>query len=200
MPIKALLFDFGGVIVRTEDWSGRARWDRHLGLPEDSVYQTVFRSEIARRATLGEVPASQVWNYVGTTLKLDDARLRQFRDDFFAGDRPDVRLIEFISKLRPRYKTAVLSNAWSDAREIFARVTGLQDAVDMLIISSEAGLAKPDPRIYQLAAGRLGVLPEEAIFVDDVADNVVAARQAGMQAIQFENTDQVIAQIQQYLL
>ncbi|MSP14264.1 MAG: HAD family phosphatase [Chloroflexi bacterium] len=199
MPIKALLFDFGGVIVRTEDWSGRARWDQHLGLPENTAYQTVFQSEIARRATLGKVPAADVWAYVAATLNLDDGRLHQFRDDFFAGDRPDTRLIEFMRNLRPRYKTAVLSNAWSDAREIFAGVTGLQDAVDMFIISAEVKLAKPDARIYQLAADRLEIQPGEAIFVDDVAANVEAAHQAGMWAIQFNNTDQVIAEIQHRL-
>jgi HAD superfamily hydrolase (TIGR01509 family) len=57
--------------------------------------------------------------------------------------------------------------------------------VDDILISAEVGLAKPDPRIYRLAAERLGVRPDEAVFVDDFAANVEGARAVGMRAIHF---------------
>jgi HAD superfamily hydrolase (TIGR01509 family) len=66
----------------------------------------------------------------------------------------------------------------------------------MILISAEEGLAKPDPQIYDLAAKRLEVQPEEAVFVDDFPVNIQAATTAGLKAILFLSTKQVIADVQ----
>lgn len=58
---------------------------------------------------------------------------------------------------------------------------------------------KPDPRIFELAAERVGVRPGEIVFVDDFAPNVEAARAIGMLAVLFETTAQVIAEVQKHL-
>ena len=76
--------------------------------------------------------------------------------------------------------------AWSDARDMFSRLFGLDQAFDLLIISAEEGLTKPDPRVYHLAAERLGIQPHEAIFVDDFIENVEGARAVGMHAIHYQ--------------
>ncbi len=196
-PIKALIFDFGGVLVRTEDWSGRRKWEVQLGLAERMLDQTVFNSDTAARASRGELPASDVWAYVASTLKLDAAQLEACRTDFWAGDKLDVELIALIQSLRPRYQTAILSNAWSDARENFARLFGLDKAFDTLIISAEEGVAKPDPRLYQIAVERLGVRPHAAVFVDDFIENIEAARAVGLHAIHYQPGLDVRAALEQ---
>ena len=114
--------------------------------------------------------------------------------DFWAGERVDTRLLEFIGSLRPRYKTALVSNAWSDSRESFVR-HGICDVMDVVIISAEVGVMKPDPRIFEIAAERLQVQARECIFVDDKEDNLQGARRAGMTPIQFRNADQCIASL-----
>jgi HAD superfamily hydrolase (TIGR01509 family) len=68
-----------------------------------------------------------------------------------------------------------------------------------VIISAEVGLAKPDPRIYQLALERLGVDPPEAVFVDDFLRNVEAARAAGLHAVHFKGPEQARAELEQLL-
>jgi epoxide hydrolase-like predicted phosphatase len=68
-----------------------------------------------------------------------------------------------------------------------------------MIFSAEGGLAKPDRRIYELALDRLHVLPAEAVFVDDVHENVEAAQAIGMAGVRFVSTEQTIADIEQYL-
>jgi putative hydrolase of the HAD superfamily len=108
-------------------------------------------------------------------------------------------LVSFIRDLRPRYKTAILSNAWPGARQLFTEVLGLGDVVDEMIISCEEGVAKPDARIFQIAVDRLGVEPEEAVFVDDVPVNVHRARAFGLQAILFENSQQAVAAVRNLL-
>jgi putative hydrolase of the HAD superfamily len=183
--IKALLFDFGGVLVRTEDWSGRRRWETRLGLAERALDAAVFNSEVARRASRGEGTVAEVWADVARALRLDAEQLDECRRDFWAGDKLDLALVALIQSLRPRYKTAILSNAWNDARENFTRLFGLDRAFDQMIISAEEGVTKPDPRAYRLAAERLGVQPEEVVFVDDFIENVNGARAVGMRAIHY---------------
>jgi epoxide hydrolase-like predicted phosphatase len=68
-----------------------------------------------------------------------------------------------------------------------------------MIISAEEGVAKPDARIYQIALSRLGVQPEDAIFVDDLVENVQGAQAVGMRSIRFESTEQTVAEVQEFL-
>ena len=82
MTIKAVLFDFGGVLVRTEDAAGRRKLEARLGLGEREVDRLVFDCEAAIQATLGEVPAAAVWEHVGGYLKLDAAQLADFQRNF----------------------------------------------------------------------------------------------------------------------
>jgi len=199
MPIRAVIFDFGGVLVRTEDWSGHHKWETHLGLPQGELAKIVFDSEISKRAALGQVAVPEIWEHVGTTLNLTPAQVRELKQDFWSGEQLDEELLSFLGSLRPLYKTAILSNAWLDAREAFTQIYKVGRAVDIIIISAEEGLAKPDPQLFELAASRLEVQPDEAVFVDDFVRNVEAARSIGMKGVLFENTTQAIAEVQNYL-
>jgi len=183
--IKAVLFDFGGVLLRTENQSARQHWEARLGLAPHGLSQIVFDSDAARRATAGQASVADVWEHVARTLNLDPAQLAEIQTDFWSGDRLDAELVALIKSLRPRYQTAILSNAWPDGRALFTRLFGQTDTFEAFIISSEEGVAKPDARIYALAAARLGVPPDEAVFVDDFLPNIAGARAAGMPAIHY---------------
>lgn len=183
--ITAVLFDFGGVLLRTEDPAGRQRWETRLGLAPHGLSRLVFDSDTARRATAGQATVAEVWDHVATTLQLEPGVLAELQKDFWSGDRLDTELVALIRSLRPRYKTAILSNAWPDGRALFTELFSAADTFDTFIISSEEGLAKPDARLYQLAVERLGVAPAEAVFVDDFLHNVEGARAAGLHAIHY---------------
>lgn len=199
MSIKAVIFDFGGVLVRTHDPSGRRKWEKQLQLPTGGLDKLVFDSETAVQATVGRVQAPAVWNYVGSYLKLSPEQLAELREDFWRGDRLDLELVNFLRTLRPAYKTAILSNAWSNARQVFTEKYLLQNAVDFMIISAEVSLAKPDAQIYHLAASTLGVSPAEAVFVDDVDRNIQAAIASGMTGIRYRSTDQILMELKNLL-
>ncbi|MDE3087830.1 MAG: HAD family phosphatase [Chloroflexota bacterium] len=199
MPIRAVIFDMGGVILRTESQQGRRKWESRLGLKERELAQIVFGSEVSARASIGLGTDADVWKNVASILHLSDAQLEELERDFWSGDRIDDALVQFIHDLHPRYKTAILSNAWSGARAAISNKYGLGAVVDAIITSAEEGVAKPDARIYRLAAERLGVLPGEAVFVDDVAENVDAARAVGMRGVQFKSTAQAIAEVRSHL-
>lgn len=182
--ISAVLFDFGGVLLRTADQSGRQRWETRLGLEPHGLSRLVFDSEPARRATAGQASVAEVWENVARTLHLEPATLAELQKDFWSGDRLDTELVALIKSLRPRYQTAILSNAWPDGRALFTELFGA-DTFDTFIISSEEGLAKPDARLYHRAVARLGVAPGAVVFVDDFLHNVEGARAAGLHAIHY---------------
>ncbi len=199
MPIRAVIFDFGDVLIRTEAPSGQRKWEKRLGLPEGGLAKGVFESEVADRSMVGRATEAEVWEYVAVNFGLDDEQLAELQRDFWSGWRLDTELVSFLGNLRPHYKTAILSNAWPGTREMFTEILKLDQAVNEMIISAEEGVAKPDHRIYQIAVGRLGVQPDEAVFVDDLIENVQAAQAFGMWGIQFKSTQQAIAEVQEYL-
>jgi epoxide hydrolase-like predicted phosphatase len=198
MSIRAVIFDFGGVLMRTEDLFGRQKWETTFSLPPWGLARIVFESEVSVRAMRGEVPETEAWRHVAEAFGLNAAQLEEMQRDFWSGDHLDARLVAFLRDLRPRYKTAILSNAWGNARRLFEEL-GLDQVVDAMIISAEEGVLKPDARIYQIALERLGVRPAEAVFVDDFVENVAAARALGMAAVHFRDADQAMAEVEQYL-
>ena len=199
MSIRAVFIDIGGVLIRVENHDKRHEWETRLGLSSGQVTRAVFDSEEAARAMLGEIPESEMWQSVGRKLGLSDVQVDEFHQDFFAGELFDAELAQFIGSLRPRFKTGIISNAWSDARPILNRKFNLDGYVDVAIYSAEVKLAKPDARIFHLALERLGVRAKEAVFVDDVLENVEAARALGMCSVQFQNTAQAIADVKRCL-
>ncbi len=199
MAIRALIFDFGGVLIYDADDHKRRAWESRLGLEAHHLDELVFHSEVSVRATVGKVPVTAIWDHVGKILNLSPKDLQQLQADFWWGDRVRQELLDFIGQMQAEYRIAILSNAWSNARQVFIERFHFDIVSELMIISAEVGLAKPDPRIYTLTLEQLAVAPEEAIFVDDVLENVLAARALGIHAIQFETTAQVITTIKALL-
>ncbi len=187
-PIRAIIWDMGGVLVRTEDQHRRGRMAQRVGMTSIELNKLVFNSATATQASLGEVPVEAVWHYVAERLDLTPASLAEFIQEFWAGDVCDADLVQFIKNLREKYKTGLLSNAWSDARATIDSRYHLLDAFDVVIFSAEVHLAKPDPRIYQLMLEKLGVQAPDAIFVDDFQENIDAANVLGIHGVHFENS------------
>lgn len=194
-PFQAVLWDLGGVIVRTQDWSRRMRWEARLGLKPFGLSELVFNGEMGRKASLGEATVEEIWTWVANKLGLPDEAHNELEQDFWAGDRVDQELVDFIRNLRPAYKTGLISNAWSDLRDAMQDRWGIVDAFDDIVISAEVGLVKPDPAIYQLALQRLRIEAREAIFIDDFPENIAGARAVGMQAILFKDPEQVVTDL-----
>ena len=198
MPIRAVIFDIGGMFARTEDVSGRRKWEQRLGLAEDTLAMTVWTSDISRRGEIGQATLEEIWQGIGEMFALNTAEVKELQADFWSGGTWDADLTEFVRSLKPRYKTGVISNAWPEAREFVEPHAG-RDTFDTLLFSAEEGVAKPNRVIFQQACARLGVAPDEAIFIDDVAVNIEAAQAVGLHGIQFDNTPHVIDQIKDCL-
>ena len=198
MAIKAVIVDAGGVLLRGE-WTGHRRWEERLRLQPGTLIPQLFTRERNALATLGRLSADDLWAQAGAALKIGAADLAALRADYWSQETIDHELTRYLQSLRPRYRVGLLSNAWNDARAAFTQKYHLDKVMDTFVISAEEGMAKPDLRIYRLAAERLEVAPRECIFVDDRAGNVTGAEAAGMKGVVFAATAQAIDAIQYHL-
>ena len=197
--IRAVIWDMGGVLVRTENQAPRERLAERHGLTLKQLYNLVFDTEVSAKATLGIVQEESVWQNIARTLNLDPEGLAAFMQEFWAGDGLDAGLHQFVNGLRANYKIGLLSNAWSGARSVLDQRYHMLDIFDVTIFSAEVGLAKPDPRIYQLVLGKLGVEAAQAIFVDDFQANIDAANSLGMHGVSFKNSLQARQDVMQII-
>jgi epoxide hydrolase-like predicted phosphatase len=196
--IRAVCFDLGGVILRTEYQAPREHLAARLNMEYEDLVKLVFNSPSGRKASVGEISDQQHWANVMRKLHLPDSEIGSVRDEFFAGDILDRELLDFTHSLRPHYKIGLISNAWSDLRDYIVR-QGFDDAFDAIVISAEVGVVKPEARIYRVALEKLGVAPEEAVFLDDFFENVEGAQRVGMHAIHFREPDQALTELKQLL-
>ncbi len=181
--IQAVIFDVGGVLVRTTDHSHRRAWERRCGLNPRQSEAIVFESEMGANAQAGLISDEELWRWVGSRLELDRDQLDIFRDAFWAGDELDEELVTYIRSLRPRYQTAIISNATDNLRPALTDKFRIADAFDLIVSSAEEQVMKPDPEIYRRTLERLQRLPEECVFIDDSAMNLASAAALGMQTI-----------------
>jgi epoxide hydrolase-like predicted phosphatase len=183
--IKAVIFDVGGVLIRTPNRSKRLNWERKLGLDEWQSEVIIFGGEMGTKAQLGDITNAQLWDWVGERLNLSPSDLQRFRADFWAGDILDISLVDYIRSIRPGYQTAIISNATDALRESLTDTYPIVDDFDLIVCSAEEHLMKPTDEIYFRTLERLDRSPAEAVFIDDSEANVQAARKVGMAAIHF---------------
>ncbi len=198
MAVRAVLFDFGGVIVRTEYQAPREHLAERLNMTYEDLSKVVFESETSRQASIGRMSTGEHWAAVARRLSRPASEVAAIREEFFAGDVLDRQLVEFIHSLRPRFKTGLMSNAWPDTRD-YLKDNHLLEAFDEVIISAEVGLMKPEPAIFELALKRLEVVAAEAVLIDDTSVNVEAARNFGMHGIVFRSPSQMRAELKSLL-
>lgn len=195
--VQAVIFDVGGVLLRTKDRTPRQQWESRLELAPGGAEALVFNSEMGQKAQRGEITEPELWQWIGTHLNLSVEETAAFRTGFWAGDEMDMALVAYIRQLKNRYQTAIISNYASNLRPELAHQFNIADAFDEIIISCEEGITKPDPEIFHRALARLGRKPEEAVFIDDFAHNVRAAKAVGLSAIHFQPGIDLPAALQQ---
>jgi putative hydrolase of the HAD superfamily len=199
MTIRAVVFDIGGVLEITPDLGVTPPWESRLGLAAGELDQRML--DAWRGGSIGTITLDDVHQALRDRLGLDDTQLEAFMADLWREylGTPNTELIDFARRLRPRYRTGILSNSFVGAREREQQAYGFEDLVDEIVYSHEAGMSKPDPRIYALACARLDVSPQEAVFLDDSEVCVAGARQAGLHAICYRDNTQAIAEIGELL-
>ena len=182
---KVVIFDWGGVIMRTHDQGPRHAWDAHLGLPSGSVESVVHGLPEWEAAQCGTISLDDYWAAVGANLGLSDRDLAGLRADFYSGDQADGALFDLIQNLNADgIPVGLMSNNTLDLHDTLIALNA-DSLFSAIVISAEIGVMKPDPAAYHAILNVMGVAPEQAIFIDDFMRNVEGARAIGMEAIHF---------------
>jgi len=170
LPCQAILFDLVGVLLFCrEDYVPDAaldELDRMIGTVSD---ERLFRESACR------------------TFSLSAAEFDRRLADIAGKYAPYQPLWELLPELHNRYKLGIINNGTYLTYPLFNARLDLEHRFDLFLSSGREGLCKPDVRIFDLACRRLGVSPEECLFMDDSRANVESARQLGMQGILWEN-------------
>jgi epoxide hydrolase-like predicted phosphatase len=123
-----------------------------------------------------------------------------FADSYFAGLRPNDEMIAYARRLRERgLRMAILTNNVREWEPRWRAMLPVQEIFELVVDSAQVGMRKPDLEIYELTLERLGLPAASALLVDDIEANCVAAREVGMSAVWFRDTDQAIAEVEQAL-
>ena len=112
--------------------------------------------------------------------------LRAVWADFFDGPTPGIE--DLLDRVRERYRVAFLSNSNEVHAEVIPRkFAALFRRDDRFVFSHRFHCAKPDPEIFRRTLEVIGALPQHAVFIDDLIENVIAARAVGMKAYQYRD-------------
>ena len=199
MAIRAVVFDIGGVLEITPDLGVDRRWETRLGLPAGEMAKRMH--DVWLGGSLGTITPEDVHQAITDRLGLDERQVAAFMADLWREylGTANTELIEYARGLRPRYRTGILSNSFVGAREREQAAYGFEDLVDEIVYSHEAGMSKPDRRIYALVCSRLNVRHDETVFLDDTGVCVAGAREAGIHAVHYRDNAQAIAEIEKLL-
>ena len=199
MLIRAVICDLFDVLLLAGDATRSRAYERKMGLPESGLRGVMQRSPYFRDAVVGKRSGEELWRDIALSIGESPESWRMLVDVYCSAIALNTELVAFLRSLRPRYKTAILSNASLEVRTFITETFHLESEFDLIIISSEEGIRKPEPELYRLALNRLGVRPDESLFIDDEPRYIDGARALGMHAIQFKDTTQVIDEMKQYV-
>lgn len=184
-PKKAVIFDFGGVIFKTVDYTPRHKWDDRLGLPPGSVERVVHNDSSWLDAQTGRITTADYWRDVAERLNLGAEEVAELAADFYSGDVVDKTIVAYIKSLRTAgHPVALLSN---DSLDLVPRLEelALTALFDPLVISARIGVMKPAAGAYEAVLDGLGYPPGATIFIDDRAENVEGAANLGIHAVHY---------------
>ena len=200
MARRGLLVDFGGVLT-TDIFESFQAFCEAEGLVPDRV-RTTFRSDDEGRQLLfdlelGKLSEAEFEKRFARHLGLAVERADGLIDRLFGGMRPDRDMeMAVVMAKRQGIRTGLISNSWGSGRYELDRFPELFDG---WVISGEEGIRKPDPAIYALGAERIGLPPEEIVFVDDLRGNLKPAREMGMATVHHVRTEETIRELEELL-
>ena len=185
--IKGIIFDCYGVLVH-----GSLGYLRTLTPAENHA---AF-DEISHASDRGFLTAEEYMEGAATLIGLT---VDEVSEIIMKREVRSEEMIAYAKSLHGPYKTALLSNVGRGSMERLFAPGELEELFDAVVLSSEIGLTKPMREAYETTAKRLQLPTEECIMIDDIQVNVEGAKQAGMQAILFEDPDECKAELASYL-
>ncbi len=198
--MKAVIFDFGGVFIDSP-FAALSAAARERGLDPDDLARTIFgdydrdtdhpwhrleRGELTLEAARDAImdDGAGLAGTVPDPFELLASLAGSSGSSRDGGGGVRTEMVEFCRSVRSRgLATGLLTNNAKEFQEFWRPVIPLEELFDDVVDSSEVGMRKPAPGIYQLALERLGVVASEAVFIDDAPGNVAGARAVGITSV-----------------
>jgi putative hydrolase of the HAD superfamily len=207
--IEALVVDYGGVLTSPLEATMQAWCDADQIEPEDlrAVMREWLGPSYADEAAVnpahalerGEIEVPDFERQLAARLRTRNGRAvpaEGLLTRMFAGFREQRPMIEVVRRVRAAgLKTALLSNSWGLGYDR----AGWETLFDVVVISGEVRMRKPDAQIYLHCARELGVSPQRCVFVDDLTPNVAGAAAVGMVGVRHVSTEQTLEELEALL-
>jgi putative hydrolase of the HAD superfamily len=181
--IRGIIFDCFGVLYQgslehLRDYTAREDWPELANLSLSSDYGYLSREE-----------------YIEQVGQITHKAPREIAAIMQTSHIRNQILVEYIRTLHLQYKVALLSNVGRDLIQQLFTPQELTELFDVVVLSSEVGMIKPDPAIYELTAARLGISTQECVMIDDMVDNVRGAESVGMHGVVYTTTDSLFSDV-----
>jgi glucose-1-phosphatase len=196
MAATWFLFDLGNTLIKLAYERVLGNICRDASISRDELVDLLEEPGGYRDLERGAVGFSEFYEFL-TSHAGYRGSLRQLRDvwtDFFDGPIGGAETL--LERVREKYRVAFLSNSNEVHAEVIPRqFANLFRKDDRFIFSHRFNVAKPDPEIFRRALEIIGALPQHVVFIDDLLENVLAAREEGIQAFQFIDTDSLTKEL-----
>jgi putative hydrolase of the HAD superfamily len=197
--IRAIIFDFGRVISAPKPSSLFLSYEDELGLEPGTINFIMFDSQAWQDALVGRKTVEEFWHEISPELGLNSVKeVDAFRHRYRADEEINQGVLDLISRLHGHYKLAVLSNSPPGLAQWLAEWNVLHP-FDVVFCSGDEGIAKPDPKAFELTLERLGLKPDEAVFIDDTMEHVEASRKMGLHGILFTTAEELEKELNLFL-
>jgi putative hydrolase of the HAD superfamily len=200
--VNGLIVDFGGVLT-TNVFQSFKQFAEAEGLDKDAI-KRAFKEDrealaLLRRLEKGELSAEEFEPLFAARIGVADDRVDGLVERLFAGVGPEEPMLDAVRAARASgVKTGLISNSWGGSGVEYDPGL-LEELFDAVVISGDVGLHKPEPEIFLLGAERIGVAPEEVVFVDDLRENCAGAEAVGMTAILHRGSDSTLPELERLL-
>ena len=185
-----VICDLGNVLVNFDHRIAVKKIMRHTPKAEEDIYDLFFDSGITELYEEGRISSSEFFNRVKDALQLDMDSDRFFPvwNNIFFDTELNIKMRDFLRKIRPRYKLVMLSNLNMTHFEFLRKtMDGVFNEFHKLVLSYEVGFRKPAPQIYKVALDFAKTSPEKAFYIDDRRDLVDAAAGMGIKGVVFDS-------------
>lgn len=206
--IEAVISDFGGVLT-SPLLDSFAAFQDSSGISLEALGRAIAAITARDGANplfeleTGRISESTFLGALSDQLSRDLNRpvtLHGFAERYLDELHPNQPMISYMRSLRDRgYQMAICTNNIREWERMWRAKLPVDEIFDVVVDSSAVGTRKPEPRIYEITLERLGVAADSALLVDDVEVNCQAARQLGLAAVWFRDTEQAIAEAEEAL-
>lgn len=193
--IRAAAFDLGDVLFTPQPQvEFFARWDQRLCITPGSLCSGLWHGPDIEQANVGIIAAEEYCQRCAARISIKAEMVLALIEDAFSGERLNDELVSYIRTLSPHIQIIALTNNWTFGRRLIER-RGIAKLFDLIVVSAEEGVRKPDSRFYEIMLKRLGIKEVKAVFIDNDLENVEATRRLGIHSIRYCSTEQTISEL-----